>query len=211
MATAPPLITAADVTGRLGRDLTDAENARAPALMNDASVLIRRYCRQDFLHHEDDTAELRADGAVVKLPGPPVQKVSKVLALSGIDGIPDFPVTWWRFNGIDEVMIGDPEHSGVINLPAIWWDLAYGPQTFTVTYSHGPEEVPEDVVMVAANAVCSVFTSPTQASGVIGETVGAYSYRLESGGAGVAVSLKPSDYALLDDYRDKAVTVRTVA
>ena len=42
------LATQADVEGRLGRDLSEAEAVRLPSLLSDASAVVIGYCRQDF-------------------------------------------------------------------------------------------------------------------------------------------------------------------
>lgn len=42
------LATLADVTARLGRDLSDAEAARLPSLLSDATALLIGYTGQDF-------------------------------------------------------------------------------------------------------------------------------------------------------------------
>ena len=44
----PPLASTTDLSSRMGRDLTAAEETRAYPLLLDASAQIRRYCRNDF-------------------------------------------------------------------------------------------------------------------------------------------------------------------
>lgn len=211
MSSKPPLATIDDVTERLGRPLTDAETMRANRLLMDASAQIRRYCRKDFLYHENDVLDIQGDGSVIKLPYRPVVTVSSVIAISGRPDIPDIPVSWWIFNGIDEISIAESTASGVVNLPEAWYDYGAYPGTYQVTYSHGYPEVPDEVVMVTANAVIAVLLAPTMAAGVIGETVGAYSYRLERSGGGLAVALGQSDLDILNDFRDRAGTFKLEA
>lgn len=211
-----PLATSDDITERLGRSLTAAETTRVDRLLLDASSQIRRYCRKDFLFHKNDILDIPGDGSVIKLPYRPVVSVSSVVAISGRPDIPDIPVSWWIFNGVDEISIAESTASGVINLPEAWYDYGAFPGTYQVTYSHGYGDentvaIPDEVVMVAANAVLSVLLAPTMAAGVIGETIGAYSYRLQRSGGGLAVALGESDLAILDDYRDKAGTYRLEA
>lgn len=207
---APPvtttLATPDDVAARLGRSLTTAETARVGALLDDASAQIRRYCRRDFLLHNDVTQTLHGHDSLIWLPQYPVQSVSTVVAVSGWPGIPNFPIPWFSFDGIRTVRIAPG--TGIINLPELWWTSEYFPQTFQVTYSYGYSQVPYEVVMVAANAALGVLTAPTAAAGVIGETIGPYSYRLESGGGGVAVALTQADLAILKDFRNTANTIQ---
>jgi hypothetical protein len=203
MASLPPLASVQDVTDRLGRLLTDVEQTRVNALLGDASAQVRRYCRKDFLFHAGDVMDIKGDGSVIKLPYRPVTAVTSVIAISGRPDIPDIPVSWWVFDGIDEVSIAESSASGVINLPEAWYDYGAFPGTFRCTYDHGYADVPDEVEMVVANAVIAVLLAPTMAAGVIGETVGAYSYRLERSGGGISVALSQGDLSSLNDYRDQ--------
>jgi hypothetical protein len=206
MAALPPLATVDDVAARLGRDVTEQEAIRLVPLLADASAQIRRYCRRDFLLHTDDVLILHGHDSEILIPYRPVQSVSSVVAIGGAAGLPDVTVPWWTFDGIDTIRI--TQWAGIINLPEAWvTDADAYPGTYRVTCTHGPDEVPDDVVMVAANAALSVLTAPTAAAGVIGESIGPYSYRLERGGGGVSVALSAADLALLKDYRG---TVRTL-
>lgn len=204
----PPLATVDDLTARLGRPLSAAESSRVDALLRDSSALIRRYCRRDFLYHEGDVKTLKADGSEIRLPGRPVENVNSVTAISGNPTIPDMPVIWFVFDKIDKITVVDAAASGIINLPESWFTGAGAfPGTFDVDYDHGFREYPDEVVSVCANSVISVLTAPTMASGVIGETVGAYSYRLIRAGAGIQVALTQSDEAALNDFRDRYGTI----
>lgn len=205
--TLPPLATADDLTARLGRELTAFESSRVDALLRDSSALIRRYCRRSFLYEEDDTVTLMADAGEIKLPGKPVIEVKSVVAKSGLPNVPDIPVTWYVFDGIETVTVMDAAASGLINLPEIWYMYGTFPGTFIVTYSHGYPEYPDDVVAVCANSVISVLQAPNMASGIIGETIGPYSYRLTRSGGGIAVALSDSDLDALKDYRDRYGTI----
>jgi hypothetical protein len=200
----PPLATADDVAARLGRDLTGAEEVRLGPLLTDASAQVRRYCRRDFAVHTNETHILYAHDSEIYLPGKPATAVSGIVAYGG-GSLPDFTVPWWAWDGLQIVRIA-PGY-GIINLPEAWMlDDSY-PGTYQVTYSWGEPEVPDVVVMVVANAALSVLTAPTAAAGVIGETIGAYSYRMERGGGGVSVALTAADLATLKDYRLNVATL----
>jgi hypothetical protein len=205
MPSLPPLASEDDVAARVGRDLTGTEAVRLTPLLADASAQIRRYCRRDFLTHINETQVLYGHDSEIYLPGKPATGVSAIVAYGG--GIlPDFPVPWWVWDGLQKITIA-PGY-GIINLPEAWMtDDAY-PGTYEVTYSWGDTCVPDDVVMVCANAALSVLTAPTAAAGVIGETIGAYSYRLERGGGGVSVALSAADLLLLKDYRLGVATLQ---
>jgi hypothetical protein len=200
MPALPPLASVDDVASRLGRDVSESEAIRLTPLLADASAQIRRYCRpRDFLYHVNDVLILHGHDSEIHLPCKPVVSVASVVAIGGGMGLPDVPIPWFTFDGIDTIRV-DPGH-GIINLPEVWWADDMYPGTFRVTLTHGDVEVPDDVVMVCANAALSVLTAPTAAAGVIGETIGPYSYRLERGGGGVSVALSAADLAVLKDYR----------
>ena len=206
----PPLATVDDVSARiLPRVLTDPEITRAGVLLQDASSQIRRYCRKDFLLHTTEEVVLKASGATIKLAHlRPVISVNHVTAISGNEYVPDIPCSWWTFDDIDEISFAEASASGVINLPEAWYEYGAYPGTYRINLTYGFEDVPDEVVMVAATAVISVLMAPTMAAGVIGETIGAYSYRIERTGGGLAVALTEADLAALNDFRPKAATMR---
>jgi hypothetical protein len=209
MSSLPPVATTDDVQARiLPRILTDAELTRAGVLLKDVSAKIRRYTRKSFIAITDDVIEIKAPDGIIKLPGRPIVSVSEVVALSGNESIiANIIVGWWTFDGIDEVDATDGG-SALINLPEDWNDSNAFPGTYRVTYTHGYAEVPDEVVSVAANAVLGVLTAPTVAAGVVGETVGDYSYRMDRAGTGLAVALTDSDLEDLNDFRDTEGTIR---
>lgn len=194
-----PLASKADLVARLGRDLTCAEDARLAALLADASALVRAYTGQDFAFTQDDVVTVRAQAGMIRLPKRPVVAVSSVVAVGG-NGQPDVPLVDWWWDGLDLVRVGAGEY--VINLPEQWWDDEDGyPGTFRVTYSHGWAEVPPDVVAVVCSMVLRTLTAPTTVGGITSETIGPYSYRLESPGVGTAVSLTDAERKTLARYR----------
>ena len=193
------LATKADLVPRLGRDITCEEDIRADALLADASALVRAYTGRDFTLTEDAQVTLRAHGGYIRLPQRPVTAVASVVAIGG-NGAPDVTLTDWWWDGIDLIRIGGGEY--VINLPEQWWDDEDGyPGTFHVTYTHGDAAVPADVVAVVCGMVLRTLTAPTSVGGVTSETIGPYSYRLESAGIGTAVSLTDAERAVLARYR----------
>lgn len=200
-----------DLADRLGRPLTPPEEARASALLADASALVVGYTGRTFTSTSNDTVVLRAQHGEIRLPRTPVTDVASVFAV-GAGGAPDLPVTGWQWDGID--IIRTSTDSPAINLPERWYDEdneAY-PGTYRITYSHGTPQVPRDVVAVVARMVLRTLTSPTMAGGVTGETIGPYSYRTDGSGIGTAVTMTDDDRRMLElaGYRRKAgmTTVR---
>lgn len=199
------LASPADLTARLGRDLTEQEAARAEALLTDASAVVRAYTRQDFELHTDDEVVLRATGGRISLPGRPVQGVTRVEVIGGSEALPDFTLADWLFDGIDTVRVG--EGAAVINLPEAWWDDDGYPGTYRVTYTHGYAEAPADVLSVVCGVVLRVLTNP---SGYRSETVGSYSvtYAVPATGEQLGTNLTRYEMKMLDRYRRKADTVK---
>lgn len=199
------LASPADLAARLGRDLTEQEAARAAALLDDASAVVRAYTLQDFELHTDDEVVLRAVGGRISLPGRPVQGVSRVEVIGGSEALPDFTLADWLFDGIDTVRIG--EGAAVINLPEAWWDDDGYPGTYRVTYTHGYAEVPADVLSVVCGVVLRVLTNP---AGYRSETVGSYSvtYAVPATGEQLGTNLTRYEMKMLDRYRRKTDTVK---
>lgn len=199
------LASTTDLQDRLGRPLTAQEDARAQALLADASALVRAFTGRDFTRSDNDTVVLRAQQGEIRLPQTPVLDVTAVVAV-GAGGAPDLPVVGWRWDGLD--IIRTSADSPVINLPELWTDEEYDsyPGTYRVTYSHGDAEVPADVVAVVARMALRTLTSPTMAGGVTGETIGPYSYRTDGSGIGTAVAMTDDDRKMLElaGYRRKA-------
>jgi len=205
----PPLASTTDLSARLGRPLTASEETRAYPLLQDASAQIRRYCRNAFTADQDITEILYGHDSEIELPRRPVNSVSTVVAIGGGMMLPDVNITWFTFDGVGIIRI-HPGHWGIINLPESWIeDSDSYPGTFRVTYNYGWDYIPDIVTMVAANAALSVLTSPTVAAGVVGETIGPYSYRMEAAGGGVKVALTQADLELLKDYRRNVRTLQS--
>ena len=200
-----PLATASDLSDRLGRPLTSAEEARATALLADASALVRAFTGRGFTRADDETVVLRAQQGEIRLPQRPVIDVTTVVAV-GAGGAPDLPVVGWQWDGID--IVRTATRSPAINLPEEWYDEDYEsyPGTYRVTYSHGDAAVPADVVAVVARMALRTMTAPTMAGGLTGETIGPYSYRTDGSGVGTAVVMTDDDRKMLElaGYRRKA-------
>jgi hypothetical protein len=193
------LATTDDLKARLGRDLTEVEQARAAALLDDASAMIRAYTGQTFEKVTDDVAVLRVQSGTVRLPQRPVTAIKSVVALGG--GLaPDVTVIDYVFDGVDQIRVG--EGTFIINLPAIWWDNDGYPGTFRVTYDHGYATVPADVVSITCGMALRTLTAPTMSGGVTSETIGSYSYRIDGANVGLAVTMTKDERTALARYRN---------
>lgn len=199
-----PLASLTDLSDRLGRPLTAAEEARAQALLTDASAKVRAYTKQNFTRTDNATVVVRAQQGEIRLPQRPVIDVTAVVAI-GAGGAPDVPVVGWAWDGLDIIRV--ITDSPIINLPEDWYDdvEAY-PGTYRVTYSYGDAQVPDVVVAVVARMALRTLTAPTMAGGITGETIGPYAYRTDGSGVGTAVLMAEEDRQELKDagYRPRA-------
>lgn len=183
-----PLATLDDLAGRLGRDLTDEEEARAGALLDGASARVRAYTRRKLSFIEDDQVVLRGLGREIRLPNHPVHAVTSVSPL-GCGGTPSSVGWCW---------------DGSTRVTADVYASAY-----QVTYTHGHDPVPDDIVDVVCAVALRSLLSPSPIPGMVSERIGAYNYQLQQGAGapGASVRLSGDDMAALDIYRRRAGTI----
>lgn len=203
MASLPLLADLSDVEARLGRDLTAEETTRANAMLADASVVVRSYCRRDFVAGTG-VARLRPRGDKVVLPQRPVRAVNAVNGVQDYNGTEiSTPLVFWSWPGGFEVWLGD--QSLVINGPWIDWT---NPDVWVdVDYDYGFDTVPDDILTVVANMVSRNLTVP--AGGLVDmETVGPYNVRYSTFTSAGPLGLSDADRQILNRYR--TTTNRTV-
>lgn len=177
-----PLATDSDLEARLGRDLTEAEAERTPALLADVSDSVRIYTGQALLRG-DVTVRARVKRGMVRLPQRPVHSVDSVTNLDGDDV--DF-----EWDGLDRVHISHV---------AAWESTPA--HVVNITYDAGPDEVSSAIVGIVCSIVLrSLGVDPTQTS-VSQESVDGYAYTLGSAGGAGAYGLLPSEMRTLDSFR----------
>lgn len=197
-----PLATVLDCERRIGT-LSAAQAARAPALLEDASALVRAETRLKFARFTDDVIEVRSTGKVIRLPQRPVIDVTQVAAI-GVPPSQDLimPSGTWSFDGIDAIeLVGNL--GWVINLPEVWsTDDWAGVGSYRVTYSHGHETVPAEIRGLVASMVNRTLTAPS-VSDLVSESIGSGDYAWQAqqgvGAMGASVRLTQGD-------RDKLVS-----
>ena len=132
------LATIADVEARLGRDLTAGETSQANAWLTDASAMFVQRAIQKFEVSESTVRLFPRDG-VVRLIQRPVIEVTSVTDIDGAE--------------IDFTFDG---HQSIYELGS------YTP--VIVTYDHGSDTIPEDVVAVVAGMVVRTLLIPDDAA-----------------------------------------------
>jgi hypothetical protein len=193
------LATQADLEARLGRDLTDDEEARAPALLADASALVRDFTRQNFTAVTGDAIVLRPVGVLLRLPQRPVTAVTSVSVVAP-DGTSTTPMTGWSWDGRDKVDLtwGEfhPDWS-----TAAWRDRSI-PDTYQVVYDHGDTTVPAIVVATVCAMALRTLLSPSMTAGMVAERIGSYNYQLQQGGGapGATVTMTDADEKAVRRY-----------
>lgn len=198
MVVLPPLATAADLATRLGRTFTPEEEARAQALLDDASGVVRAYLRLDVSRlTTTDTFTVRAADrqyleapfearrGQVMLPQRPIVEVSEV-AVNGT------PTDDWQLDDNRLLLRSAP------------WT---GRSTVRVTYTHGWDPVPGDIKAIVMQAANRALVNPEQ---IRSENVGGESttYLIPTTGEALGVLLSRTEQRVLDRYRRTSGTVR---
>jgi hypothetical protein len=208
----PNLATPDDIVARLGRNLNQVEAARVDAMLQDGSAIIRRYAREDFVYVTGDVININADAGVIVIPNVPVVSVDQLVAKSGAPFIPDLPVTWFLFDGINLITVPEPYLAGVVNLPEYWYETMWSVQPFILTYTHGYVDVPPEVEGLLCNAIISELSTPTMSATVQSESIGPYSYSMRRRAIGGGLYATLTDFgmtSLLADYRQSTGTIAT--
>jgi hypothetical protein len=182
---------------------TAAQIASVNRALSEATAAIRNYCHQYLEKVEDEAITLdSAGGTRLFLPELPVIEVVSVVE----DG---------------ETLAVDDDYKlgqhGILHRIEQKW--ASGVQIITVTYSHGYETLPDDIVAVATRAAARGYQAGLRAAddeavvGVQAKSLGDYSvsYGSEQGGgagegvmgASAARMLLLSEKDMLDEYRIK--------
>lgn len=210
------LATLDDVAAILQRDLTAAEVTNGTRLLTMASDVVRRYTRQSFDYTVNDVITLPGNwGNTLVLPQRPITAVHNVLINGATPSYqvwkllddtlyistgayqPDFGVLLWGGNAL-----WGPagSNSGPQATGATWQGPA---ATVTITYDHGYQTIPGDVVNVTAGLVALAIASPV---GVNEERVGGYQVKY-SRSEGGAMQLQSGDKEILNFYRKRATSL----
>lgn len=185
------LAQVSDIEALAGRSLTTSEAAYASTLLDKATSLIQGETRQTLTAVSGDVwmsplAHSR-EGAI-RLPQRPVKSVSSVNVGGNI-----LPSTQYAVEG----------NTGVLR----YWGGVYSPYpvTITVTYDHGFDTVPEDLVAICAELVWGQLSNP---QGLRQFALGDYSGTFAGEGAGIGMALTSDHLRQLSRYTRKARTFR---
>jgi hypothetical protein len=184
----PPFATATELAAVMQAPV---DSAAADLALASASAVIRKWTRQTITRVVDDVARLRiVDCAELVLPQRPVISVSevKVQALALND---------WVLSGDRLLRAGGWRYlPGTSSYP--------DPGIVQVTYTHGFDEIPDDVRAVCLDLAASTLANPSM---LRQEAIDDYTrtFAAESLGLG---GLSGAHKALLSDYRRRIGAVR---
>ena len=152
-----PLASVQDVESRLGRALSPEDALRVEVFLADVSAAIRAAAGQE-ISRATSTVTLRASGGRVWLPQRPVVTVDDVQKVTA-DGSLEAVIGWTLYgSALEYVPDGD----------------------LSVTYTHGYDQVPADVVGLTCSLAMLALTSSSEGAlgpqpGVVSESVDDYS------------------------------------
>lgn len=177
----------------LTRMTTTPDEDRAAAVLDDASAAVRSYCGQDF-DEATTTDRLRFRRGRLRLPQRPVLSVDTIVDVAGAA----VAATW---DGLDQLAVITPtlgDFETNITATTTWTGVV------DVTYSHGYDPIPDDIVAVVCNIAARSLGVPPEAAPLSGESITNYSYTIGPVGAAGTVGLFADERALLDRYRTAA-------
>lgn len=179
------LATIADVEARLGRVLTNDEEAKATAWLNDASALFVNKSQQKFEPGETTFQAYAKDGVVRLLQRP----VTAIVSVEDVHGSP-VAYEWDGFQALFNVYSASP---------------------LKVVYEHGSTTIPEPVVAVVAGMVARTLSiAPDAASGITKQTTGPFTQEYASWAVGSQVMLSPAELSVANSYRQKQIGTASI-
>lgn len=190
-----------DVADRFPALASDQET-RVQSLLADASAVVRSYTKQGFTKTQT-VARIRPIGGRLRLPQRPVVSVDSVKVFDYNENL--VTIAGWMWDGGNEIwlLVGEV----VINLAEGLRDLfRYNTPLCQVTYTHGYDETPDDIVTVVCGMVARALATPGYGS-VQSQTAGPFSQRLSSAAIDGIAALTDADRRILNGYGPRAATV----
>lgn len=191
---AEPLATSDDVQERLGRALTSEEAAKIDALLTDASSSVIAYSGQTFAA-TTTTALLPIRNRGVRLPQRPVTAVASAVDQFGNS----LPFIW--ITGDSLVTLASSTWINAFELNILPWTRI---SKVNVTYTHGWDPIPDDVIGVVCQIVGRALGTPSIEAGITSESIAGYSYTQGAAAGAGPFGMLPDEKRILDRYRSLA-------
>lgn len=191
-----------DVQDRSPVPIDESQEARVNALLTDAATLIKRYCRQTFVV-EQTVERLRPIGGKIRLPHLPVISVDAVAVIDYLQNRVPVAAPYW--DGGDEIWLLYGQ--AILNLAEGLRELfQYNTPLCEVTYTHGYETFPDELVAVSCSVTLRRLAVP--GAGVTqSQTAGPFSVALTPDAAAGSLWLTAAEKAMLADFRIKNRTM----
>jgi hypothetical protein len=190
------LASISDLEDHLGRALTDVDViVRAESLLTKASARAVTYMGQEIVE-STSTSQVKVRNGIARLPQRPVTAVSGVVNLAG----GTLSYSWLND---DRVQVG----SNSLN----WFEVEPFRNPVAevrITYTHGYDEVPADIVGVVCQMAARALGQAPDATGMQQESIAGYSYTVGGAAASGPVGLMADEKAALDVYRRVGGSIR---
>lgn len=205
----PPLASQADLEDALQRTLDPAQAASA---LRRASGRVRKHCRQELSFHAQDTVTLPGGGRLLQLPQRPLvvdgDNPLTIIELFGISDVEMEALEGRDFSRVGTRLTRGQSYWAPTRLMGWPWMRPQGiwAERVRVTYSHGYQEIPDDLLDVVVDIAAMTMTNPM---GLRSEAIDDYSrtFASETIGSG---TLSPDHVAALRPYRVSAFSVAPV-
>lgn len=194
---AEPLATIDDLTDRIPGGVPAGSETRAEALLRDASEAVRKFTGQTFNTATSALANAKLRNGIVRLAQRPVTDVETVQDFDG--------------NTLTFTWLGDDRVNVCPQVFDMWSMVPYRNTLaeVRVTYTHGYDDIPDDVISIVCNVVARALGRDPQDGGVTQESIEGYSYTVGSIGAAGAVGLLSDEQRALSVYARVGGMVRT--
>lgn len=190
------LATLDDLQTRIGRVLDGDDVARALAMLEDASAAVVSYTGQTF-EEATTTDRLKVKNGTVRLPQRPTTAVDAIANTASTD----LAFTW---DHGDTVYLGT---TGALNAFEIE-PFRRAPSWVDVTYTHGYETIPADIVAVVCQIAGRAFGRQLEDAGMQSESIAGYSYSIGTAGAAGGLGMLADERAVLDRYKRVGGSIR---
>lgn len=164
----------------LGKSFSSEEESKVQYYIKLVSAFVASYTAVSFARVNGAVVRLQSDYyGRVHLPGGPVHDVTSVFYVNSSSSEPQ-----WEWNGINEIYLLQPRY------------------TIDVTYDYGYESIPDDVGLVATEAVKRMQANPddNRVGPITEYTVGSVSERYNVF-TGQLSMFNDMEKLILDDYR----------
>jgi hypothetical protein len=170
----PPLATPEQLAARLSMAPPSAE--RIDAALADASAAVRRYTSQEITYRISTVRTKVVPPGVLILSQRPVTEIVEVLGLDG-------SAVGYYDRGLGTLAVA-----------------AYRNQALDVTYGHGYDEIPDDIVAVVCNVAARTLGTGPETGGLTQESITNYSSTYGPVGAAGPVGIFAEEKRTLDAY-----------